>query len=179
MPALLTRMRGTPSHFCTACAAASIDCRLVMSMSARTTRSVKRSWTATNAGDAFAPGRSSAATRAPASSKASTQMGPSLPQLPVTTATWPSRLKRSLTLRTRELRALLGQHVVRQEVVFVQRLGGDHAEHAVELVGRNAAARRLHHDVGGGEHVPARQVARHHEALAHLDDRRLLALVDF
>ena len=54
----------------------------------------------------------------------------------------------------------------------------DAAEHLVELVRRNAAARRLHDDVLGRQHVAARQVARHDEALAHLDDRRLLALVD-
>ena len=50
--------------------------------------------------------------------------------------------------------------------------------HLLELVRRDAAAGRLHHDVVRGQHVARRQIAGDDQALAHLDDRRLLALVD-
>src|SRR5687767_7293715 len=98
MPALLTSTSGSPSVFATSSAAASIERRSVMSQSMRRSLSPAPLATAANAADAAVPGKSNAATRAPASSNASTQIGPSFPQAPVTTATSSSR-RNPLTLR--------------------------------------------------------------------------------
>src|SRR5687768_5071666 len=154
-------------------------------------RSPARSATVLYAADAGAPASSNAATRAPASSSASTHTGPSLPQAPVTTAVWLSSRKiESITTRPgcnqtrvsvsrpRELCARLAQHLEREEIVFVNRLQRHPAEHVIEFVRRDPAARRLHHDVIPGQHVAGREIADNDQALAHLDDGRLLALVD-
>src|SRR5436305_579057 len=61
---------------------------------------------------------------------------------------------------------------------LLTRTSGAPADHLVQLVRRDAAARRLHHDVVRADRVAAGQVARDDEALSHLGNRRLLALVD-
>src|SRR5688572_18186982 len=160
MPALFTSTVGAPSWATTACDAVSRDARSVISQSRRTTDVPARAATSANAGDGDAVGRSNAATRAPASTSASTHTGPSLPHAPVTTAVWLSSRKigsittrpsekpsRASGSRPRELCARLAQHLERQEIVLVKLLQRDPAQDALDLVGRNAAARRFHDDV--------------------------------
>src|SRR5262245_1217538 len=190
MPALFTRMDGSPMRAATDTAAASIDARFVMSQSKHCTPSPTRCLTSSNRAVGTAVPRSSAATRAPASTSASTQIAPSFPLAPVTTAICWSREKRPLTdfarrepecvdwSRTRELWVGLAQHLEGQEVVLVKRLERDPPDDLVELVRRDPAARRLHDDVTRFEHVAARQIPGDDEALAHLDDRSTLAVVD-
>src|SRR6187200_1061701 len=163
-------------------AAASIDSRFVMSQSKDWIALPARLVSSSNLAVGTALAISSAATRAPASMSASVHTAPSLPLAPVTTAMRLSREKRPFTeaSRTRGHRVVrLAQHVERQEVVLVERLERSPADHLVEIVRRDAATWRLHDHVLRTDHVARWQVARNDQALAHLSDRRSLALVEF
>src|SRR5215204_3540085 len=162
-------------------AAASIDSRCVMSQSKQRIAGPARLVSSSNLAVGTALSISSAATRAPASMSASVHTAPSLPLAPVTTAMRLSREKRPFTeaSRTRELGVVrLAQHVEREEVILVQRLECGPANDLVEIVWRDATSRRFHDHVLRADHMARRQVSRDDEALAHLDDWRVLAVVE-
>src|SRR4051812_6872067 len=158
MPALLTSTPGAPYRSATASSAA----RSVTSASASSNAPPAASLSAS------APSlrTSMPSTCAPAPARDVTHNGPRLPSAPVTTASVPASGRSGTAAGDgvgRRLQDLEGQRLV-----------GDHrvaqraADQPVELVGRQAVARRLRRDVVLAQHVAGGEVVRRDELLGHL-----------
>src|SRR6185436_15884997 len=170
MPALFTSTLGGPSRLMQSASAA----RRSSAERISHLRSAKRSpccaasfFTGSGSGNSR---KSRPKTRAPLCSSARIQTGPRLPKAPVTTAVSPSRLKSGAVAR-------LLDHVDRQRLLRAHVDREPLADQALELVRRQAAAGRLHHDVGALQHLAFGQRVRRVQALAHLGERQLLAVV--
>src|SRR5690349_210633 len=154
MPALLTRTDGAPPS---SARTRSSEARSVTS--ARTTPSASRT--------------SRRTTVIPAPARTSHQTGPRVPSAPVTTATRPASVSALIAGRHGERRRLGDQLV--QVLERERRVGGDRvaqrpADQPVDLVGRQAVARRLQREVLAPEDVARGQHPRGDDLLAHLDD---------
>src|SRR5215216_5338203 len=111
-------------------------------------------------------------TVAPASASAAIQTGPSFPSAPVTTATTPasglSALNALAALGELLLRHRLVQQFERQRGVGPHRMTERAPDEAVELIRREAVARRFRRDVRLAQRVPCREIGSRDELLRHL-----------